>query len=451
MKTSTKNLFLLPALIAGFGLLPASRLAGQTFTPLCAAPGSPAGITLGDGTLFGVTVGGGTSGSGTIFSVATNGANFTVLHNFSAYSHGTNSDGEYLLGAPVLSGGVLYGAAPYGGTLGSGTIYAISTNGTGFTVLYTFSAVPSTAPSANNDGFAPFAGLLLSGDTLYGTTAGGGTNGFGAVFSIKTNGSGFATLHSFADGNANRDSSASLVLSGNTLYGTTRYGGTSLAGTVFAVDTDGNNFTVLHNFAGSDGGRPIAGLTLSGGALYGVTSSTAFKLNLNGSGFTVLHTFTGYPSDGRAPEAGLAVVGNTLYGTTFGGGTVGDNGTIFSISTSGSDYNVLYSFTASGNNGNYPEATLIPSGTTLYGTALDTPGIVFTFVPGCSPADLSIAQYAGVSISGSIGCTYEIDYTTNLNNPTWIPLTTNILSSNPFLFIDTNAISGTRFYRAVTQ
>ncbi|HEY5233723.1 MAG TPA: cell wall anchor protein [Verrucomicrobiae bacterium] len=69
----------------------------------------------------------------------------------------------------------------------------------------------------------------------------------------------------------------------------------------------------------------------------------------------------------------------------------------------------------------------------------------------CGPANMSIAQYAGVSISGSIGCTYEIDYTTNLNNPTWIPLVTNTLLSNPFLFIDTNVISGSRFYRAVTQ
>lgn len=462
MKTHIKNLFLLPALIAGLGLMPVGKVQAQTFTILYALNhategAAPAGITLSGDTFYGVANAGGISSSGTIFAMNTNGTGFTVLHSFSTLSNATNSDGYYQLGAPVLSGSNLYGTAPEGGSSGSGTIFTINTNGTGFTVLYTFTAVLGSNPYTNSDGADPFAGLILSGNTLYGTTAKGGTNGFGTVFAINVNGTGFTILHTFTDGGIG-DSSASLVLSGNTLYGTTRYGGTSGVGTVFAVNTNGSGFAVLHNFAGypGDGSHPLSELVLSGNTLYGTTGDggsgfygTVFSINTSGTGFTILHNFTASP-DGREPEAGLTLFGNTLYGTTWGGGTVGDYGTLFSLNTDGSGYTTMYSFTAAGNGAN-PEATMVLSGNTLYGTTIQQPGIVFSFIPGCSPADMSIAEYAGVSISGSLGCTYEIDYTTNLNNPTWIPLITNTLLSNPFLFIDTNVVSGSRFYRAITQ
>ncbi len=71
----------------------------------------------------------------------------------------------------------------------------------------------------------------------------------------------------------------------------------------------------------------------------------------------------------------------------------------------------------------------------------------------CDPAAINIALYAGLTIQGSIGCQYRIDYTTFLNsNPNltvWTPLTTVTLTSSPYLFVDTTAVSGTRFYRAV--
>jgi uncharacterized repeat protein (TIGR03803 family) len=66
-------------------------------------------------------------------------------------------------------------------------VFPINTNGTGFTILYSFSGVSgSTAyPSygTNSDGGSP-NGLILSGNTLYGTANAGGSAGAGTVFSL---------------------------------------------------------------------------------------------------------------------------------------------------------------------------------------------------------------------------------------------------------------------------
>ena len=60
----------------------------------------------------------------------------------------------------------------------------------------------------------------------------------------------FTTLHSFTGGSDGANPNAGLILSSNTLYGTTCIGGTSGNGTVFALNTDGTGFTTLHNFTG---------------------------------------------------------------------------------------------------------------------------------------------------------------------------------------------------------
>src|SRR5262245_59218288 len=49
----------------------------------------------------------------------------------------------------------------------------------------------------NSDGAYPYAGLALSGDTLYGTAFYGGGSSAGTIFAVNTDGTGFTTLHSF--------------------------------------------------------------------------------------------------------------------------------------------------------------------------------------------------------------------------------------------------------------
>jgi uncharacterized repeat protein (TIGR03803 family) len=99
-------------------------------------------------------------------------------------------------------------------------------------------------------------------------------------------------------------------------------------------------YSVLHSFgAGSgDGTLPAAGLIGVHATLYGTTAEggehcrrggcgTVFAITTSGTE-TVLHSFKGKPEgDGSRPQAGLTNVNGTLYGTTYGGGRAkGRNG-----------------------------------------------------------------------------------------------------------------------------
>jgi uncharacterized repeat protein (TIGR03803 family) len=338
-------------------------------------------LVLSGNVLYGATLGGGSGGHGVVFRVNTDGTGFTNLYNFSAYvTSTTNSDGAQPFGGLLLSADTLYGTAMLGGSEAGGTVFRVNTDGMSFTNLHNFSATTldtNTAYPTNTDGIHPYATLALSGNTLYGTASAGGTAGVGTVFNVDTDGAAFTNLYTFSPTSIDSQNSdgagpqAGLVQSGNTLYGTAASGGSAGFGTVFRVDTDGTAFTNLHNFTGSDGLNPSGGyLVLSGNTLYGTTYTggtggvgTVFRVNTDGGGFTNLHHFTG--SDGANPAGGLVLSGGTLYGTTYAGGS-GGIGTVFQVNTDGTSFTNLYHF--SGSDGSNPFGGLVLSGKTLYGT-----------------------------------------------------------------------------------
>jgi uncharacterized repeat protein (TIGR03803 family) len=95
-----------------------------------------------------------------------------------------------------------------------------------FTTLHSFTA-PSSGVygNTNSDGILPKAGLIISGNTLYGTASDSGPGGFGTVFALNTDGTSFATLYSFKNNGYAGFPLSGVILSGNTLYGSMNEGG----------------------------------------------------------------------------------------------------------------------------------------------------------------------------------------------------------------------------------
>jgi len=266
-----------------------------------------------------------------------------------------DADGYMPLSGVIFDAlGNLYGTTDFGP--GCGGVFELMPTTKGKwveTLLYTFNGA---------DGCSPVGGLIFDASgNLYGTTSGGGVNGYGygTVFELSPGSGGTWTetvLYSFCSISGCADGATPLDglvqdAAGN-LYGTTEYGGTCQTyylgcGTVFELTPGANGGwieKVLHSFNndGTDGSWPGASLTMdAAGNLYGVTTyggsarshrackilgcGTAFELNPStGGGWTetILHSFNG--KDGFNPAYNIIFDhGGNLYGTTVAGGDLG--------------------------------------------------------------------------------------------------------------------------------
>ena len=288
---------------------------------------------------------------------------FTVLHEFTSGS----SDGGRPMSGPAAAGGVLYGMTPCGGSSNFGAIYRLRVADTNFAVLRSF---------AGPDGKYPLGGLLVSGTNLYGMTSRGGTNDAGVIFRIGTNGTGFTVLHHFHGANVHDGATpwGGLVESGGVLYGMTYHGGITNRGVIFAMQAGGSGYTNLHRFLGGrgDGKHPKASLLLHSGRLYGVTSEggsnnagVVFGMDTDGGNYTNLHEFTGAAGGGQNPSGTLTTDGTWLYGVAARGR--GNAGVAFCIHASGGTMNFLRFFSGSTADGADPHGLLLRHDTKLYG------------------------------------------------------------------------------------
>ncbi|MFC2149603.1 choice-of-anchor tandem repeat GloVer-containing protein [Candidatus Auribacterota bacterium] len=322
-------------------------------------------LTMSGDMFYGVTQHGGDSDQGTVFKISTDGTGFTLLHEFTSWS----AQGQWPVGELTLSGGTLYGMTMSGGDTNKGAIYSVGADGGSFTVLHNFQA-------GSDDGWQPMAGMTLTGSSLYGMTYRGGDYDEGTIFRINTDGSGFTMLHDFLGGsNDGFYPKGPLSYSDGWLYGTTYEGGQDY-GVVFKIDTSGSGFTLLHKFnpfVGDDGNDPEAGVLVSGSTLYGMTnvgggtgkSGVIYTMDTTGSGYTVLHRFV--VGDGSGPKGDLTISEGKLYGTTRVGGD-SNYGVIFEMTTDGAGYTILHEFLGAPDDGKEPyTGSLKISDNILYG------------------------------------------------------------------------------------
>ncbi|MBK8858081.1 MAG: immunoglobulin domain-containing protein [Opitutaceae bacterium] len=181
------------------------------------------------------------------------GTNWTSLTNDATYS-GVTTTTLTVTSALIGLDGNLYRAAATniaGSASSNGAVLTVNAVSP-LTTLHHFNiATDAGNPSVSES-------LTRVGTKLYGTTYGGGTNFEGTLFSINTNGSGFALMHSFTDLSpeaTNADGKlpiSTLTLADGKLYGTATAGGSLGNGTLYSINPDGTGFTTLVNFTGTD-------------------------------------------------------------------------------------------------------------------------------------------------------------------------------------------------------
>lgn len=399
---------------------------------------NPNGLIMGsDGRLYGSTKYGGINDDGVIFSIKTDGSDFQLVHEADEYYDGEETESSLVEG----SDGNLYVGYQYGGIAGYGTVFKIAKDGSNPTTLihlyeepevpggmilasdgflygyggedggieeggFILKMMPDGAQCSRifdfgvlaNDGWYPAGKILEASDGwLYGNLNSGGANSNGAIFKIRTDGTGYAILHDFPDLEApesgliegsdgylygvasfggaggkggvfkiakdgtgfmsattGMDKPSARLIECSTdgmLYGTFPNGGGSGSGEIFKIAKDFTGFSIFHTFSGSDGSDLSTGvLEGSDGHLYGVTKSggtnddgVVYKIAKDGTGFSVLHHFEdAVDGDGPSGELVEGTLG-ALFGTTLEGGTH-DEGTVFSINKNGTGFSVLHHF-----------------------------------------------------------------------------------------------------------
>ncbi len=219
-----------------------------------------------EGTLYALTSQGGQDGGGTLFSVPDIFGNGAAILGFFDGINGRSPKGTPIRG----SDGKLYGTTEFGGANDLGVIFSYDNNGPDWNVKKLFDFDGSTS------GSNPTGNLVLASDgRLYGMTKNGGANGSGVIFSIRQDGSGYIKLLDLNGPTTGEHPHGSLALfTDGKLYGMTSSGGTYGYGTIFNITSTGT-FMKIHDFNGSNGKSPVGDLLVdvSGTTMYGTTYS----------------------------------------------------------------------------------------------------------------------------------------------------------------------------------
>ncbi len=283
-------------------------------------------LTANGGMLYGTTANGGEKPDGTwaggiLFRLDPSTGEHTILHTFL-------SDAVQPWAGVVEVGGSLYGVTVFNSLFGGpgGTLYRYDQAAGEFTVLHTFTGA---------DGSNPYAGVVESGEKLYGAAIGGGSEGVGTLYNFDLATGEFAVLHEFSTAEGAYPTDARLLVWNGKLYGATWEGGANNDGVLFSFDPGDDTYTVLHHFS-SAADRYVGATPIEvNGQLYGTTyeggdfgAGTFYRFNPATGTLTVIHHFNG--TDGTNPSGLSSWIGSAIYGSTYAGGA-DDLGTVFRI------------------------------------------------------------------------------------------------------------------------
>ncbi len=341
-----------------------------------------------NGKLYGMTTGGGSGGLGVIFSFDPLTSTYTKLKDFNV-TDGYNPSGSLM----QASNGKLYGMTTYGGSNDGGVIFSFDPSSSTYTKLKDFDAVSGVLPYGNL--------TQASNGKLYGMTSNGGSNNGGVIFSFDLLSSTYTKLKDFDGTNPNptKPYGSLIQTSDGKLYGMTSGGGSTGYGVIFSFDPSSSTYTKLKDLDRANGGSPSGSLMqASNGKLYGLTTrggagggnsggfGVIFSFDPSSSTYTKLRDFE--ELNGRYPSNLFQASDGKFYGTTsIMNALSGNDAFIFSFDPSSSFYTKLMHFDSTNTGSPYaPYGSFIQaSDGKLYGMTgfggSGGYGVIFSFDP----------------------------------------------------------------------
>jgi uncharacterized repeat protein (TIGR03803 family) len=269
-------------------------------------------------TLYGVTQYGGANDDGIVFSASTNGANYTILHQFAG------ADGALPVAIVLGSNGTLYGITQSGGARNQGVLFSLAASGA-YTILHSFAGAGGAGPNS----LVIAANGTLVGSTLYGGGVVPGCHkGCGTVFAERPDTDAFRVLYSFPGSSKIGD----YPYVGSIGPGPTIYASQTFA--AFSLSASGYTNLGTYNFYGVGDGPQSGPVYTPNGVLYGLLDGNAgggygSLYSLQNGVFTALTEWDGL-SDGGLPVAEpYLTTSNTLIGTATEYGDCNNCGTIW--------------------------------------------------------------------------------------------------------------------------
>ena len=202
--------------------------------PTGSGPQGP--LTLYKGVLYGLASGGANNG-GVIFSYDPTTNTYTDLYDASGL-YAFEQDGGF-----VVLNNLLYGVAASGGVNALGSLFSFDPVSHAFQDLYDFDDITGCYP----------VGITSANGKIYGVTEGFGSfDVYGELFSFDPAGNQETPLF-YLSANTGQYPASDIIVTGNSLVGTTTNGGQYRNGTVFDYNLQTGNYADISAFNGTNG------------------------------------------------------------------------------------------------------------------------------------------------------------------------------------------------------
>ncbi|HNQ13809.1 MAG TPA: hypothetical protein PKM16_11435, partial [Bacteroidia bacterium] len=212
---------------------------------------------------------------------------------------------------------------------------------------------------------------------LWGVASAGGAFNKGSIFKVNGDGTNFSVVHSFDSINGSVPRSSLCLANNGNLYGMCQFGGAHNAGILYVFNPSNSTFSKILDFDNLNGGYPWGTMIkAANGMLYGSTygggtggGGIIFRLNPNTHVYSILYGLNQLSDGGSITDKLLEASNGKLYGMAAYGGANGE-GTIFSFDPSNNTFTKLHDF--NGINGGTPYGSLLEATDGfLYGMTYD--------------------------------------------------------------------------------